>query len=130
VTFTALVTESGGSVEEFVEVFSAGPARINAVPRKGAIVEGFDADLVIFDPAFQQTVDGGALHMGTDFSPFEGKTLNGWPAAVISAGRVVLDDAGFHDPGAVGRFVSRNGFTEHRDALSVPVIPSAESLSA
>ena len=130
VTFTALVTESGGAVEDFVEVFSAGPARINAVPRKGAIVEGFDADIVIFDPALQQTVDGGALHMGTDFSPFEGKTLSGWPAVVISAGRVVLDESGFHDPGPVGRFVPRNGFTEHRDALSVPVIPSVESLSA
>ncbi|MCM0618462.1 amidohydrolase family protein [Paenarthrobacter sp. TYUT067] len=121
VSFTALVSEAGGSVEDFVEVFSAGPARINAVPRKGAIVEGFDADLVVFDPVKQQTVDGGALHMGTDFSPFEGKTLNGWPAVVVSAGRVVLDGDGFHDPGPVGRFVARNGFTEHRDSLAVPV---------
>ncbi|MFK4641071.1 amidohydrolase family protein [Paenarthrobacter histidinolovorans] len=118
VTFTALVSDGGGSVEHFVEVFSAAPARINAVPRKGAIVEGFDADLVIFDPAIQRDVDGGALHMGTDFSPFEGKTLNGWPAVVISAGQVVLDGDGFHDPGPVGRFVAREGFTEHRDALS------------
>jgi dihydropyrimidinase len=120
VTFTALVTESGGSVEDFVEVFAAGPARINAVPRKGTIAEGFDADLVIFDPAEERKVDGGALHMGTDFSPFEGKALNGWPAVVVSAGRVVLDGDGFHDPGPVGRFVARNGFTEHRDALAAP----------
>ena len=56
-------------VEDFVEVFSAGPARINAVPGKGTIAEGFDADLVIFDPAEERAVDGGALHMGTDFSP-------------------------------------------------------------
>ncbi len=118
VAFTALVTESGGSVEDFVEVFSSAPARINAVPRKGTIAEGFDADLVIFDPAEERTVDGGALHMGTDFSPFEGKTLNGWPAVVVSAGRVVLDGEGFHDPGPVGRFVARKGFTEHRDALA------------
>ncbi|MCP1413801.1 amidohydrolase family protein [Paenarthrobacter sp. A20] len=130
VTFTALVTESGGSVEDFVEVFSAGPARINAVPQKGAIVEGFDADLVIFDPATQQTVDGGALHQGTDFSPFDGKTLNGWPAVVVSAGRVILDEDGFHDPGPVGRFVARNGFKEHRDALGVPVSLSTASLTA
>ncbi|OFI36953.1 dihydropyrimidinase [Arthrobacter sp. SW1] len=118
VTFTALVTESGGSVEEFVEVFAAGPARINAVPGKGTIAEGFDADLVIFDPAEERKVDGGALHMGTDFSPFEGKALNGWPAVVVSAGRVVLDEEGFHDPGPVGRFVARNGFSAHRDSLS------------
>ncbi len=123
VAFTALVSESGASVEDFVEVFAAGPARINAVPRKGTIAEGFDADLVIFDPAEERIVDGGALHMGTDFSPFDGKPLNGWPAVVVSAGRVVLDGEGFHDPGPVGRYIPRNGFAEHRDALS-PLTPT------
>ncbi|MCO4239348.1 amidohydrolase family protein [Pseudarthrobacter raffinosi] len=123
VTFTAMMDSASGGerrVEDFVEVFAAGPARINALPRKGTIAPGFDADIVIFDPAEERTVDGVALHMGTDFSPFEGKTLTGWPAVVVSAGRVVLDDAGFHDPGAVGRFLPRKGFTEHRDALSWP----------
>jgi dihydropyrimidinase len=113
VTFTAM-TSAGAGVEDFVEAFSAGPARINAVPGKGCIAEGFDADLVIFDPAEERTVDGAALHMGTDFSPFDGQTLTGWPAVVISNGRVVLDAEGFHDPGAVGRFVPRNGFREHQ----------------
>jgi dihydropyrimidinase len=117
VTFTAMA-ESGSSVEEFVEVFSAGPARINALPGKGTIAEGFDADLVLFDPAEQRTVDGSGLHMGTDFSPFDGRTLAGWPAVVVSAGQVVLDGAGFHDPGAVGRFVARNGFREHQAAVA------------
>ena len=74
-----------------MEVFSAGPARINALPGKGPSPQGFDADLVVFDPAEERTVDGGALHMGTDFSPFDGRTLTGWPAVVVSAGRVVLD---------------------------------------
>ncbi|MCQ6272327.1 amidohydrolase family protein [Pseudarthrobacter sp. R1] len=112
VTFTAMIS-AGASVEDFVGVFSAEPARINAVPGKGRIAEGFDADLVIFDPAEERTVDGAALHMGTDFSPFEGEALTGWPAVVISAGRVVLDGQGFHDPGSVGRFVARNGFHGH-----------------
>lgn len=119
VTFTALAS-AGGSVEDFVEVFAAGPARINALPGKGTIAAGFDADLVVFDPAEQRTVDGGALHMGTDFSPFDGRTLTGWPAVVVSAGRVVLDAGGFHDPGPVGRFVARNGFREHLAAVPLP----------
>lgn len=120
VTFTAMTERTGSgraaSVEDFVEVFSAGPARINALPRKGAIAEGFDADLVVFDPAEERAVDGGALHMGTDFSPFDGIKLIGWPAVVVSAGSVVVDERGFHDPGPVGRFVARRGFTEHREA--------------
>jgi len=117
--FTALVEAAGeglavsdGLLERFVELFSTGPARLNALPGKGVIAEGMDADLVLFDPAESRLVDGAALHMGTDFSPFDGRQLRGWPDVVISAGRVVLDADGFHDPGAVGRFVARQGFSE------------------
>lgn len=124
VTFTAM-TSAGATVEQFVEAFAAAPARINAVPGKGRIAEGFDADLVVFDPAEERTVDGSALHMGTDFSPFDGKALTGWPAVVVSNGRVVLDTDGFHDPGAVGRFIDRNGFREHQSAA-----PEASQLTA
>jgi dihydropyrimidinase len=116
-------------VEDFVEVFAAGPARINALPRKGSIAPGFDADLVIFDPAEERAVDGAALHMGTDFSPFDGRTLTGWPAVVVSAGRVVLDSDGFHDPGPVGNFVPRNGFREHQAATIFARIPAAQAIS-
>ncbi|NUT70524.1 amidohydrolase family protein [Pseudarthrobacter sp. C4D7] len=118
VTFTAM-TSAGATVEQFVSAFAAEPARINAVPGKGRIAEGFDADLVIFDPAEERTVNGAALHMGTDFSPFDGKAFTGWPAVVVSNGRVVLDDGGFHDPGAVGRFIPRNGFRQHQSAAAL-----------
>ncbi|ELT44375.1 amidohydrolase family protein [Arthrobacter nitrophenolicus] len=124
VTFTAM-TGAGASVEDFVEAFSAGPARINAVPGKGRIAEGFDADLVIFDPAEERTVDGANLHMGTDFSPFHGDVLAGWPAVVVSGGRVVLDGQGFHDPGAAGRFLARNGFRQHQSATTAGVAHAA-----
>ncbi|WP_336714404.1 amidohydrolase family protein [Arthrobacter sp. USHLN218] len=123
VTFTTLMEHPGARVEDFVEVFSAGPARINAVPGKGIVAEGYDADLVLFDPEEQRTVDGRALHMGTDFSPFEGKALRGWPAVVVSAGRVVVSDGSFRDPGPVGRFIHRGGFREHST-------PSAATLLA
>ncbi|BCW73008.1 amidohydrolase family protein [Arthrobacter sp. NicSoilB8] len=128
VTFTAMMDAArggGARVEDFVEVFAAGPARINALPRKGTIAPGFDADLVVFDPAEERSVDGAALHMGTDFSPFDGRTLTGWPAVVVSAGRVVLDGDGFHDPGPVGRFVPRSGFREHQAATASVPTPAA-----
>ncbi|HCB59656.1 MAG TPA: dihydropyrimidinase, partial [Arthrobacter bacterium] len=132
VTFTAMMEAARGGearVEDFVEVFAAGPARINALPRKGSIAPGFDADLVIFDPAEERVVDGAALHMGTDFSPFDGRTLTGWPAVVVSAGRVVVDSDGFHDPGPVGSFVPRNGFREHQAATISVRTPAAQAIS-
>lgn len=125
VTFTTMVSPEGHGVERFVEVFSAGPARINALPGKGAVAPGFDADLVLVDPAEVRTVAGGALHMGTDFSPFEGKALRGWPQLVVSAGRIVLDEHGFHDPGPVGRFLRRQGFRESQETRK-PLEAAAE----
>lgn len=118
VAFTALAegwgaqgTPDGAALlERFVELFAAGPARINAIPGKGAIAPGHDADLVVFDPSELRAVDAGALHMGTDFSPFHGRGLRGWPQTVVAGGRVVLDAEGFHDPGPVGRFVPRAGY--------------------
>ena len=94
-------------LQRFADLFAATPARINGLDGKGRIAVGQDADLVIFDPAEERRVDGTALHMGTDFSPFDGKTLRGWPAVVVAGGRAVLDEDGFHDPGAAGRFIAR-----------------------
>ncbi|MVU82815.1 amidohydrolase family protein [Nocardia sp. ET3-3] len=112
VAFTALGSPTPRALERFVELFSTGPARINALPGKGVIAPGYDADLVVFDPAEVRAVDSRALHMGTDFSPFEGELLRGWPQIVVAGGRVVLDERGFHDPGPVGRFLARRGYRE------------------
>ncbi|WP_125611229.1 amidohydrolase family protein [Specibacter cremeus] len=118
VVFTALMERPGARVEDFVQVFSTGPARINAIPGKGVVAAGYDADLVIFDPAERRTVDGSRLHMGTDFSPFDGRVLAGWPSSVISAGRVVVHDGAFTDPGPVGRFIHRTGFSARERATT------------
>ncbi len=128
-TYTALVTRRGLPVERFVELFAAAPARINGLPTKGVIDVGYDADLVLFDPEEARTVDGGALHQGTDFSPFDGMTLHGWPSTVISRGRVVLDNGKFTDPGPVGGYRARTGMTHRRAAAVRPVTNVKEALA-
>ena len=110
--FTTLVREQGLSVQDFVRVFSTEPARINGMFGKGSIAPGFDADLVIFDPDDVRMVKGEELHMGTDFSPFEGQELAGWPASVVMRGIVVLEEGVFADPGPVGRVLPRLGINE------------------
>lgn len=115
--YTTLVAEGRMTTQQFVEVFSAGPARINGLPTKGVIAVGFDADLVIFDPVETRVVDGTALHMGTDYSPFDGMELAGWPSTVVAAGRVVLEGGEFIDPGPTGRFLKCLGVREMTDRL-------------
>lgn len=103
VLFTELVHQRGLSIERFVALMSTNAARLNGIhPRKGVIAPGADADLVLLDPNEPRTVRAAELHMATDYSPYEGRRLVGWPTSVISAGRVVMTDEAFHDPGAVG----------------------------
>ena len=55
-------------------------------PRKGAIVEGADADLVIFDPESKVVIHAREMHSRADYDPFEGFEVTGWPAITISRG--------------------------------------------
>lgn len=106
VSFTRLVVQGGMPVERFVAMFATNPARLNGLPGKGVIGAGADADIVVLDPATRRTAAVADLHMQSDYTPYEGQELAGWPETVVSAGRVVLDADGFHDPGPVGRALS------------------------
>jgi dihydropyrimidinase len=113
VVFSRLVLDEGFPLERFVAVCAANPAKLNGLyPRKGVLAPGADADVVIFDPKRQrQITDASVLHMDTDYSPYEGQTLTGWPTTVISSGRVVIDEDVFSDPGPVGRALQADSLT-------------------
>ena len=103
VTWTILVKGAGLSPERFVGLFATNPARLNGLPGKGVIAPGADADLVVIDPDTPRVASAAELHMATDYTPYEGHELSGWPRIVVAGGQVVLDEEGFHDPGPVGR---------------------------
>lgn len=106
VMWDAFVGTGRISPERFVGLLAANPARLNGIfPRKGTIAPGSDADLVVLDPAASRVVTAGELHMSTDYSPYEGRTVTGWPTVVVSGGRVVLEDGVLVDPGPVGQFL-------------------------
>jgi len=96
------------TLERWVEVCCANPARIFGLHRKGQIAPGFDADLVIFDPNRWVTIQAGkTLHERVDWSPYEGLRVQGWPRDVLSRGRVVVRDGEFVGEPGWGRFVFR-----------------------
>ncbi|GAA1724579.1 dihydropyrimidinase [Isoptericola hypogeus] len=135
--YTAMVTRAGLPVERFVEAFATAPARINGLPTKGVVDVGYDADLVLLDPGETRVVDGARLHQGTDFSPFDGTELHGWPSTVVVGGTVVLDDGRFRDPGPVGRYRPRTAFRDParssadpaRAATAAPVDATLEAVA-
>ena len=66
------------SLNRFVEVIATAPAKIFGMyPKKGSIVVGGDADLVIFDPEARQTITAENQYHNVDFSAYEGYELKG-----------------------------------------------------
>lgn len=104
VVFTELVAQRGLPVERFVALTSSNPARLNGLyPQKGVLAPGSDADIAVIDPHESRVVRAAELHMATDYTPYEGRRLVGWPTTVISRGRIVVSGGKFTDPGTVGR---------------------------
>lgn len=85
---------------------SEGPARAFGLwPRKGAVRAGTDADLVLLDPRARWTIRADALHMRTDFSPYEDRAVRGRVVGVLSRGEwVVRDGELLVEPGR-GQFI-------------------------
>lgn len=76
-------------------------------PRKGIIRPGSDADLVVLDPDVQRTITASSLHMATDYTPFEGLRVTGWPCLTIARGQVVVADGQLHGKPGQGRYIPR-----------------------
>jgi len=95
------------SLERWVEVCCAAPARIFGLARKGHIAPGFDADLVVFDPEVELLLSADTLHEQVDWTPYEGVSLSGWPRHVFSRGRLIVHGGNYVGQPGWGRFVSR-----------------------
>jgi dihydropyrimidinase len=96
------------SMNRFVELCSTTPARMFGLfPRKGTIAVGSDADIVVFDPNRQATLGVKTLHMKVDYNPYEGRTVQGSPTAVICGGEMVIDGDRFVGKKGGGRFLRR-----------------------
>jgi dihydropyrimidinase len=83
----------GVPLDVLVDRATRAPAKIYGIyPKKGTIAVGSDADLAIVDVDLERVVDARDLQGMSDFSPFEGKALKGWPVATIKAGQIVARD--------------------------------------
>ncbi|WP_326537928.1 dihydropyrimidinase [Pseudorhodoferax sp.] len=105
---------------EFVQVTSANAAKLfNIYPRKGLIAAGADADLVVWDPARSKTFSARTQHSLGDFNVFEGRTVRGGPATVLSHGKVVCQDGELRAERGAGRYVPRPAYAPAFRALEL-----------
>ncbi len=105
---------------EFVAVTSTNIAKIlNIYPKKGAIVEGADADIVVWDPKISKTISVSNHHSILDYNVFEGFNVSAQSRFTISRGDVIWawGQNSQPNPGR-GRFVPRPAFPDANAALS------------
>jgi dihydropyrimidinase len=72
-----------------VRLLCAGPATAFGLQRKGYILPGFDADIVVVDPDAQTDVAFGALHDASFYSPYDGLKLKGGIQRVLRRGTLL-----------------------------------------
>lgn len=100
------------SANRFVQLVSTGPAKLFGLyPRKGTVAVGSDADVIVFDPNFEQTISVKTHHMRVDYSMFEGIRTKGAPTVVLSRGRVVIENNLFVGRAGAGQFLRRQTYT-------------------
>ncbi|MBV8072524.1 MAG: allantoinase AllB [Acidobacteriaceae bacterium] len=109
VSLPAVWTEAsrrGFVITDVVRWMSEAPARLAGIDsRKGRIAAGFDADLVLFDPNAEFTVDAGRLHFRHPFTPYAGKRLRGKVKSVMLRGSICFAEGRFQGcPGGVEVF--------------------------
>jgi allantoinase len=96
----------GFALGDVARWMSQGPAGVAGLERKGAIAEGRDADLVLFEPDPVSEVDPAELHHRHPVTPYAGRRLDGRVAATYVRGVEVYADGRFRDEPA-GRLLSR-----------------------
>jgi len=98
----------GGRIDlnTFVAVAATNTAKLYGLyPRKGTIAVGADADLAIWDPDLEVTIGADRLHDNMDFTPYEGRTVRGWPVTTIARGEIVWHEGEVRAQPGRGRFL-------------------------
>lgn len=107
------------TMNEFVAVTSTNIAKIlNVYPKKGAVLIGADADLVVWDPEKTKTISATTQQSSIDYNVFEGKSVTGLPRYTLTRGYVAVNDGSIETREGYGEFVARDPMGPVSKALS------------
>jgi dihydroorotase len=78
------------TLQRFVDLTSAGPARLFGIACKGRIAVGYDADLTIVDLKRRETISNAGVGSRAGWTPYDGVTVTGWPVGTLVRGQRVM----------------------------------------
>ncbi|MGM4930027.1 dihydroorotase [Tardiphaga sp. 1201_B9_N1_1] len=78
------------SLARFVDLSSAGPARLYNIAMKGRIAAGYDADFTIVDLKRTETITNDWVASKAGWTPYDGVKVTGWPVGTFVRGRRVM----------------------------------------
>lgn len=88
--FSEGVSSGRITLEQFVALTSTNPAKIYGLyPKKGSLMPGADADIVLWDPKAHTDIRHANLHDACDYSPYEGRSIVGLPVMTFSRGTCI-----------------------------------------
>ncbi|MEJ6022004.1 dihydropyrimidinase [Ramlibacter sp. PS4R-6] len=91
---------------EFVALTATNHARMYGIaPRKGTLDPGADADIAVWDPQREVTLSASMMKDNAGYTPYEGRTVKGWPVQVLVRGQLVVDDGRLLAARGSGRFI-------------------------
>jgi dihydroorotase len=78
------------SLARFVDLSSAGPARIYNIATKGRIAAGYDADFTVVDMKRSETITNDWVASKAGWTPYDGVKVTGWPVGTFVRGQRVM----------------------------------------
>lgn len=110
VTYDEGFNRRGVALPRLVELMTEKPARIFGLwPRKGALLPGSDADVLIFDPTREHVIQAARTHTKTDYSMYESRRVLGSPELVMQRGEVLLENGELKVSKGRARFLEAKG---------------------
>lgn len=113
------MVESGQiSITDYVRITSTECARIfNIYPRKGAILVGSDADIIILNPNSSFEISATSHHSRLDTNVFEGIRGKGKVEVTIAGGRIVWENGQLKVAPGEGKYVKMQPFSYLFDGI-------------
>jgi len=78
------------SLLRFVDLTSAGPARIFGIANKGRIAVGYDADVTVVDLKRRETITDKWIASRAGWTPYNGLAVTGWPVGTLLRGHKAM----------------------------------------